>query len=1314
MQRGSPQVGFKRVTPATTGRVSGDDKRGPTQTHQPQIVGACRQVDILVKGKKVTFLLDTGSNVTLMTEACFKRLFAGHELNDESDLYWLKLRAANGLSIPYVGYVMADVQVGDIALKDMGIVISETDPNDPSSLPILGMNIIGPCWDVLFAQPPAQIQTWPPEADVATRRVWAAAFDDCQRIRAACPPPQKGTLRPAYRHPVTVPRNSELVIWARTPPSIKKNQCVLIEPLESSSTVNAARSIGTAKRGRVPVKVRNLNPFPVTLQRYQPIATFSTEAVQVREPEELTFEETSPGVMEVGVRKVSQEVETEFLTAETLIHQNEDLPLDEQDRLKDLLTRWGDVFAAHEEDFGRTGVIKHPIPTGMAPPIRERYRPIPPSLYQKVRELLNGMIQTGVVRESTSPWAAPIVLVRKKNGTLRFCVDYRKLNAVTHKDAHPLPRIEETLTTLTKASYYSTLDLASGYWQIEVAEDDREKTAFCTPFGLYEFERMPFGLCNAPATFQRLMQRCLGSLITESALVYLDDVIVYSPDFDTHVRHLEAVFERLRSYGLKLRPDKCVLFQKQVKFLGHIVSSDGVAPDPEKIASVQSWPVPQTTSQVRSFLGFTGYYRRYIGEFARIARPLNSLLIGVPKNKKQNTALKWDEHCQQSFDLLKQRLLEAPILAFADFSLPFRLYTDASNVGLGAVLAQMQDGKERVIAYASRSLSQTERNDMNYSSFKLELLALKWAVTEKFKDYLWGSQLTVYTDNNPLVHLSTAKLGAIEQRWAAQLANYNFELKYRPGKDNVNADVLSRMPPQVQPTPRSTSTPQQAEVRSIQVGWDPEHWRQKQQGDLTLRRLAEYVIRGTRPTKEERRQESAAVLRLMQQWPRLQHLEGVLIRRVLDAATHEVYNQILIPLQERRPTWEAFHEKNGHLGVAKTLSVLRRSVYWPQMEKDLLAWTATCERCIRRKGRLDGKAPLVPFNAHAPLQTVAMDFLTLSRPADSYQHILVATDVFTKYAWAMPTRDQTASTTARQLLKHVIQPMGCPEQLHSDQAANFESALLKELCQYYNCRKTRTTAYHPQGNGTCERFNQTLLNMLGTLEEEQQSRWVQYLPELMQAYNNSVHASTGYTPHYLMFGWNARLPVEVSMGTARIKQSNTTDEWVQKHHERLSRAFRMADENTQKSGTRAKERYDATARATPLLPGERVLVHTTRRHDHGKLAPHWEDQIQVVVGQPDPEIPTYQIRPEGKDGPIRIVHRNRLRVCTFSSSVTRPTDDDLPREDIVTATQQWLMLWSHTSNNHPMPNQPVPAEDEEGPRRSRRENFGKRPERFVH
>lgn len=577
--------------------------------------------------------------------------------------------------------------------------------------------------------------------------------------------------------------------------------------------------------------------------------------------EDLVLKEVSPGVVEVRVGQVSIDCDDE--TVQNLCFQGDGLTDIQQEKMKAMLQNWGHLFAKHDEDFGCTGEVQHNIPTGTAAPIRERYRPIPPTMYQEVRSLLGDMLKAGVIKESSSPWAAPIVLVRKKNGELRFCVDYRKLNAVTHKDAHPLPRIEEALTTLSKAEYYSTLDLASGYWQVEVAPQDREKTAFCTPFELYEFERMPFGLCNAPATFQRLMQRCLGGLVSESALVYLDDVIVFSADFDSHLKDLEKVFTRLGNFGLKLRPDKCTLFQKQVKFLGHVVSGEGVAPDPEKISCVQNWTTPHTVSQVRSFLGFAGYYRRFIAGFSKVAQPLNALLVGIPKGEKK-APVAWSTECEESFKALKEALVQAPILAFADFTLPFRVYTDASLTGLGAVLAQIQEGKERVIAYASRSLHPAERNDANYNSFKLELLALKWAITDKFKDFLWGAQFTVFTDNNPLVHLQSAKLGAVEQRWAAQLANYQFDVKYRPGNENANADVLSRFPPQVQ-SPHSPNETAEVEACLIHAVWGPDHWQPLQEGDPTIKRLRYCVGRGQLPTKKERNNETATVTRLLGQ-----------------------------------------------------------------------------------------------------------------------------------------------------------------------------------------------------------------------------------------------------------------------------------------------------------------------------------------------------------------------------------------------------------------------------------------------------------------
>ncbi|XP_063350112.1 thy-1 membrane glycoprotein [Pelmatolapia mariae] len=357
--------------------------------------------------------------------------------------------------------------------------------------------------------------------------------------------------------------------------------------------------------------------------------------------------------------------------------------------------------------------MQHSIPTGNAAPVRERYRQIPPKLYQEVKSLIQGMLDANIIVPSCSPWASPIVLVRKKDGTLRFCVDYRKLNAVTHKDAYPLPRIEESLASLGNAKYFSTLDLASGYWQVEVSPPDREKTAFTTPMGLFEFTRMPFGLSNAPATFQRLMHVCVREENLQSVLVYLDDVIIYSPDFDTHLIHLDAVLGKLSKHGLKLKPKKCCLLKPEVQYLGHRVSAKGIAPDPDKIKCIQEWPIPTTVKQLQSFLGLAGYYRRFVKDFARIAQPLNQILVGASQNSKRKDvplSSKWNP-------------------------------TYASNQGLGAVLAQVQDGKERVIAFASRSLSPSEKNDKNYSSFKLEFLALTRAVTKKFAEYLPGPNI---------------------------------------------------------------------------------------------------------------------------------------------------------------------------------------------------------------------------------------------------------------------------------------------------------------------------------------------------------------------------------------------------------------------------------------------------------------------------------------------------------------------------------------------------------------------------------------------
>ena len=351
------------------------------------------------------------------------------------------------------------------------------------------------------------------------------------------------------------------------------------------------------------------------------------------------------------------------------------------------------------------------------------------------------------------------------------------MNNRTVKDAYSLPKIESILDSLIGAQIFSTLDLKAGYWQVEMAEECKAYTTFtCGPLGFYECDTMPFGATNAPATFQRLMHDCLGDLNMNWCIVYLDDIIIFSDTTEEHLKRLEAVFQKLITAGLKLKPSKCHFFKEEIEYLGHVVSGKGISTNPKKVEAVAKWPTPQTVYDVRSFLGFVGYYRRFIKNFSKIAKPIREVITGLENQSKRSakkTYVEWTEAADSAFEHLKKLCISTPILAYPDYKLPFVLHTDSSSEGLGAVLYQKQNGKLRVIAYASRSVSKAESH---YPAHKLEFLALKWAVCEKFHEYLYGSNLfEVYTDNNPLTYvLSSAKLNACGQRWVAKIGQLQF------------------------------------------------------------------------------------------------------------------------------------------------------------------------------------------------------------------------------------------------------------------------------------------------------------------------------------------------------------------------------------------------------------------------------------------------------------------------------------------------------------------------------------------------------------
>ena len=474
-------------------------------------------------------------------------------------------------------------------------------------------------------------------------------------------------------------------------------------------------------------------------------------------------------------------------------------PEDQVEKARSLLKEYHDIFSLEKCDVGHTKVAKHKIvlKEPNTPPIQ---REIPPNSTPQLDEVsahLKMMLDAGVIWPSNSPWCNAVVLVRKKDGSLHFCIYFRKLNSLTVKDSHLLPCICETLESLAGAAHYSMFNMNSGFWQVPMDEESKQYTAFMLgSMGPYECESMPFGLCNAPPTFQRLMQNCLGELNLTYCLIYLDDVIIFSQTEEEHLERMRVVFDRHHEHGLKLKPSKCDVFKTEINYLAHHVSKRGVLPSKKNLEAITKCLPPDTYTKVKSFVSLVGHYRHFIKGFANIATPLYDLTSGENKDDKSEH-LNLPLEARKAFDHLKTACMQALILSFPDFSKPFLLETDASGKGLGAVLCQKQsDGRYHPIAYASHIMNETEQR---YHSNKQKYLALKWAITEQFHEYLspYGknrNEFVVCTDNNPLTYIfSTANLDAAGQRWVAHLTSYNFALEYQKGKDNTVADFLSCM-----------------------------------------------------------------------------------------------------------------------------------------------------------------------------------------------------------------------------------------------------------------------------------------------------------------------------------------------------------------------------------------------------------------------------------------------------------------------------------------------------------------------------------------
>jgi transposase InsO family protein len=557
--------------------------------------------------------------------------------------------------------------------------------------------------------------------------------------------------------------------------------------VSTAEGIHVARTLmPTDRYADVPVRVMNVQQQPCTVKAGTVISDL--EPVSVLGP---YFTEQEKGPMSDRDRTLLKDIEEELSEEETpefietLVNGvDKSVPEGAVHDLKELLVRNRKVFSESEYELGLTDMVVHHIDTDSARPVRQQLRRFPPAHVEAISSHVDNMLRQGVIEPASSPWASNVVLVKKKDGTYRCCIDYRQLNTVTRKDAYPLPRIDSCLDAMAEAKWFSTFDLRSSYHQVRVNPEDSDKTAFICPRGMYKFKTMPFGLCNAGATFQRLMDIVMTGLHLEICLVYLDDIVVYSSTVAQHLERLEMVFSRLDHAGLKLKPEKCAFFRKSVAFLGHVISDQGIETDPAKVAAVAEWPIPTSVGEVRAFVGLASYYRRFVKGFANIASPLHALM-------RKNTRFHWSEDAQWSFDRLKSLLTSPPILAMPNDSGEFVLDTDACDNAIGAVLSQRQDGVERVIAYASRSL---DRRECNYCVTRKELLAVVHFL-KYFKQYLLGRTFKVRTDHAALTWLRRTPDPIGQQgRWLEQMEEFNFTVEHRPGLRHGNADGLSRRP----------------------------------------------------------------------------------------------------------------------------------------------------------------------------------------------------------------------------------------------------------------------------------------------------------------------------------------------------------------------------------------------------------------------------------------------------------------------------------------------------------------------------------------
>lgn len=946
------------------------------------------------------------------------------------------------------------------------------------------------------------------------------------------------------------------------------------------------------------------------------------------------------------------------LSREELLRQN--LRLDHLDaETKEIIWKiqadFIDVFSLPGDPLPATNITTHKIVTTDNVPVQVKQYRHPPGHQDIIAEQTSEMLKNNIIEESSSPYNSPLWVVPKKSDASglkkwRIVTDYRLLNEKTPQDKYPLPNMEDIFDKLGRARYFSALDLHSGFHQIMLDEQSRHKTAFSTPDGHYQYKRMPFGLKNAPPTFQRMIDQALRGLIGKGIFVYLDDIIVCGESLDEHNANLQKLYVRLREVGLKLQPHKCEFLVTELQYLGHLITPSGIKPNPFKLSAVAKFPEPKSKKHIKQFLGLAGYYRKFIKDFSKIASPLLKLL-------RADQEFIFTESCRLAFNTLRAELCSDRVLMFPNFAKPFFLTTDACDYAIGGVLEQLDDNNQRrPIAYASRTLNSAEKN---YSTIEKELLAIVWAV-KHFRPYLYGRKFTIRTDHQPLKWLFNLKDPSSRlMRWRIKLEEYDYVIEYVKGQLNTLADALSRNPvllvrwkQHIHETPQASELAipvyfSRKEVDKFKIIRSPED-----ESLLAMRISLENITKISLQSMLEE-----VVMLLLSEEKNLVFLEyekllslALLPSTDINSVIKTVFNDPLITVElgtqpllsahtqlEKTNIIQDYHDslQAGHQGITKTLKMILKRYYWRGIQKDVSTYISNCPTCQKAKhDRIDRKAPrqivTLPVKRN---EKIALDIVgPLPATKDGNVYILTLQDCLTKFVQAYPLKEQTTVNILHQLITQYFPSHGLPKSIMTDQGRNFTSQLNSEFCELFKIKHVKCSPFHPESNGSLERMHGTMKEYLKA-NTPNIADWDKTLPFFVLYYNSIEHTSTGISPFTLTYGSE---PFQLT--DLQNSHGRTYDDFLTDLQNKLDFVWNQAKLKDLRIKVKLTDKFNETRSKPPYQPGQRILLRADESRKLGKgirIPFDGPFLITKVISDQNIEI--------NHNGTLETVHVNRVR-----------------------------------------------------------------------